>query len=219
MSKIHERIIRMNIGKRVKQILITMICLLVVGGGVSAILLRTQIGEIVTTVQKWDAEEENKTEKYIGNREEQDGEKFTQWFENDYKDEFDDIDNFVCITEPSLVAKISVGIIGLLGVLLAIEYWILVAAWLYQQAIQANMNGLLWFLLGIGGNLTTVVVFLVVRSILREKCPSCGKWQKEATFCRECGSSISQVCPNCGQICRDTDKFCGSCGGNLEGKK
>ncbi len=214
MCKIHERILRMNIGKRLKQIIIAGLCVLLIGGGVSAVLLRTQIGEVVATAQKWERHKENRGEQF--------GEKFNPWFEYDDVGEYDnidDIEDFVQLSKPPLAAKVSLGITGLFGMLLAIAYWILVAAWLYQKAIQADMNGLLWFLLGIGGNFGTVVVFLVVRSILRVKCPSCGKWQKESTFCKVCGSSISHVCPDCGQMCRNTDKYCGSCGRKLEDQK
>ena len=219
MSKIHERIMRMNTGKHLKQIIIAVLCVLLIGGGLSAVMLRTQIGEVVTTVQKWDDEEGDKSEKHKDTREEQDGEKFNSQFENDYEGEFDDIDYFDHITEPSPAAKVVVGLTGLLGTLLTIAYWILVAAWLYQRAIQADMNGLLWFLLGIGGNLGAGVVFLVIRGIFRENCPSCGKWQKESIFCRRCGAAVSQVCSDCGQTCRNTDKFCGSCGRKLKDEK
>ena len=63
MSKIHERIMRMNTGKHLKQIIIAVLCVLLIGGGLSAVMLRTQIGEVVTTVQKWDDEEGDKSEK------------------------------------------------------------------------------------------------------------------------------------------------------------
>ena len=68
MSKIHERIMRMNTGKHLKQIIIAVLCVLLIGGGLSAVMLRTQIGEVVTTVQKWDDEEGDKSEKHKDTR-------------------------------------------------------------------------------------------------------------------------------------------------------
>ena len=72
-------------GKHLKQIIIAVLCVLLIGGGLSAVMLRTQIGEVVTTVQKWDDEEGDKSEKHKDTREEQDGEKFNSQFENDYE--------------------------------------------------------------------------------------------------------------------------------------
>ncbi len=214
MGKIHEKIMRMNTGKRLKQIIFVALCVLLIGGGLSAITLRTQIGEVITAVQKWDDQEESG--KDMG--EELDIEKLRLQLENDDEGELDDIENFVHMTEPSLAAEVVVGVTGLLCTVLIIAYWILIAAWLYQRAIQADMNGLLWFLLGIIGNLGTVVLFVVIRDIFREKCPSCQKWQKKSTFCTKCGASVSRVCSYCGQTCSKSDHFCGSCGKKLEDK-
>ena len=108
---------------------------------------------------------------------------------------------------------------SLLCELLAVTFWLLIAAWLYQAAVLSGMNGLLWALLGLGGNVFAVVMFLLIRSFARKKCSSCGRWQKKGSFCRACGVKLKKTCPTCGTECEADDVFCASCGSSLKDKK
>ena len=47
--------------------------------------------------------------------------------------------------------------------------WLLLAAWLYQEAESMRMNGTLWALLGLIGFVVTALVFVVVRSFWRRR--------------------------------------------------
>lgn len=60
MNKIREKVIQTNFTKVLKKLMIVALCVAVLGGGVSAFLLRTQIGEAVTYVQQ---EEKSRNEK------------------------------------------------------------------------------------------------------------------------------------------------------------
>lgn len=74
-------------------------------------------------------------------------------------------------------------------------WWILAPAWLYQAAKRAQMNTLLWPLLGLLWSLWELLLFLTVRGILRQRCSSCGAWQRKAVFCRTCGAKLHVTCP------------------------
>lgn len=53
----------------------------------------------------------------------------------------------------------------------------------------SEMNGLLWLLAGLGGNLFAAVLFILVRSYIRRKCSVCGHYvSKNANYCTECGA-------------------------------
>lgn len=123
------------------------------------------------------------------------------------------------ISAPSMAAKISMGFTWVLGFWMVISFCILVAAWLYKAATQSGMNGLLWGVLGLGGNLFVVVVFLVVRSYTRKKCHACGRWQKDAGFCMACGAQMTRTCPECGAECGMEDMYCTKCGKALKNDK
>ena len=63
MAKMTEMIMRTNFGKKLKQMVILSVCVFVLGGGASALLLRTQIGEAVSQAQTW---EQTDWEEYSG---------------------------------------------------------------------------------------------------------------------------------------------------------
>lgn len=63
-------------------------------------------------------------------------------------------------------------------------FWLLIAAWLYQAAVLSKMHRLIWFFLGLCGNLAAVVVFLLLRSLIRKKCDACENYQMmKAQYC------------------------------------
>lgn len=55
------------------------------------------------------------------------------------------------------------------------------------------------------------------QTIQTTRCPSCGKQVPLAKFCLECGASMGQVCPNCGQAVPSnlSGKFCPHCGSKI----
>lgn len=121
------------------------------------------------------------------------------------------------ISAASLGARTALVVSGLFGVLLGCAYWLLVAAWLYQQAERVEMSGILWFVLALVGNLAAVLAFNIARGVLRVQCGSCGGWtRKGSTYCSRCGCSLSHSCPSCGAALRQEDDFCSRCGEKIE---
>lgn len=113
----------------------------------------------------------------------------------------------------SLGTRTLLLVVGLVLLAIAAGYWLLVAGWLYQQAVRSNMNGVLWLLLGLVGNLAAVVLFFLYRHLLFVNCDDCGGWSpKHAGYCRHCGAALGRHCPVCGEAMGRNDHYCSHCG-------
>lgn len=276
MSKIHEKIMKTNFAKQLKRLIITAVCVMLIGGGISAVMLRQQIGEVVSNINQWEQlkesgtqnnvnEEqntENKTQDNVNEEQSTDNENQQQSGENEdqndegkkqdnenekqsrkdkrrygeyddenrnwdgesgyhyerkgyYRGEHDFFENMI-VTTPTTEAFIAVGITIFSGFVFLLLFWILIAAWLYQAAVRSGMNGLLWLAAGLIGNVCAAVAFLLIRSFIRIKCPSCGAaLPKKNEHCPRCGKAIREKCENCGEICAAGDQFCRACGKKL----
>lgn len=228
MKKIQKKILTANFGRLLKRWIIAVLCVVLLGGGVSAALLAPQLRETAVAVQtvrqqrdQWEHDapgdgdnlEDSGEQSREGNGEhdqKKDGEH--DWEE--HRDHYD-VEDFLRagVSRPSIAAFLSMGITALLCGLLALCFWLLVAAWLYQAAALSGMNGPLWGVLGLLGNVFAAALFTIVRSFLRKKCPACTAWQdKTATYCVACGSALREKCLNCGAECPVDARFCPVCG-------
>lgn len=212
MNKLHEKIKNAHYGKILKWWLILGIIAALVGGGLSAILLRPQIQEVVSAVRTAEQGEEQSKD---GKTEEGKTEEMQLDEKQNRKEERHFLKK-LSVSEPSRAAKAVVAVTGVAALGFGAFYWLLIAAWLYSAAEHARMHGALWGLLGLGGNLFAAALFLVVRSLLRSRCPDCGVWQKHAAYCRDCGAEMEATCKNCGAKCEKQDSFCPVCGGKLD---
>lgn len=213
MTKLKNKILRMNFAKFFRRFVIATLLAVLVGGIATGIAFRTQISEAVTYVRSVKAEGQK------------DGAENHEWLENLHGHEHggaaweSHIPHFSrdLLTKPTKGAKIVLGVFGLLCVAAFGIYWLTVAAWLYQSAEKAGLHGLLWFLLALGSNLFAVILFLLIRSFLREKCAGCGKWQnRKNKFCVSCGAAMLTVCPGCETVCKTKDAYCSGCGRKLQ---
>lgn len=202
-----EKIMNANFKQLLKRWVIAALCVVLLGGGLSLVLLRPQISEAITAGREIHQQIE---ERHDTNDYEADGKHHGDWHDRiDFPERK--------ISEPSTAAKVSVGITGALCVLFAVAFWLLIAAWLYQSAVLAGMNGLLWGVLGLCGNLFTMVLFWIIRAFTRQKCSSCGRWMdKGLSFCRNCGTKMQAVCPSCGAENPCGSHFCSSCGQKMD---
>ncbi len=104
--------------------------------------------------------------------------------------------------------------------------WIFVIVWVYRDAERRGMNGILWALLVLIGNIIGLLIYLIVRSDgipalkaehTTQACPSC---QKEVdasfVFCPYCAARIHAVCPECGKATEEGWKACPHCGKKLK---
>ena len=120
------------------------------------------------------------------------------------------------ITEPGTAVKISTGFITLSAAIIFFLIYLNIILWIYQAATKARMYPLLWVFLAIWGHIFTLILFGIVRSIIRKKCPSCLSYVKtKEAFCSECGHSFVVKCKNWGNYCNKEDKYCHNCGTEL----
>lgn len=74
------------------------------------------------------------------------------------------------ITEPGTAVKISTGFITLSAAIIFFLIYLNIILWIYQAATKARMYPLLWVFLAIWGHIFTLILFVIVRSIIRKKC-------------------------------------------------
>lgn len=198
-----------SFGRLLKRWIIAALCVALLGGGISTVLLAPQIRETISVVQTIHQQKDQWKHDDPGDNHDR---------EEGHRDRFDAEDVFRAgVTRPSAVAVVSMSVTALLCGLLALAFWLLVAAWLYQAAALSAMSGSLWGVLGPLGNVFAVVFFVIVRSFLGRRCPACGRWQnREATYCSACGNAMGRKCPDCGAGCPTDARFCSACGARLE---
>ncbi len=102
---------------------------------------------------------------------------------------------------------------------------IAVIIWVYRDAEQRGMNGVLWALLVFVGNLVGLLIYLIVRTngvsqqvttTSSQPCPQCAKPVSQGyAFCPHCGMQIEAVCPNCKKSVNSEWQVCPYCGKKL----
>lgn len=239
MSKIHEKIMQANFAKRLVKLILLMVCVTVLGGGLSVALLAPQIREAADSAHRWEQDRESRDEsddRSYGRRDDEESRSDEDRWQNneDWQDddsrprngreendheEYDFFDH-TTITGQATAALFTVGITGLIDFVLLFLIWLSVAAWLYQAAVQSGMNGLFWLAAGLAGNVFAAILFLLVRSFIRVRCPSCGSYQQIKTrYCSKCGGALHTTCADCGTSCDAGDIFCNACGKELQKKE
>jgi hypothetical protein len=108
--------------------------------------------------------------------------------------------------------------------LIMLILWIMVIAWVYRDAERRGMNGLLWALLVLIGNLIGLIIYLIIRSETRARpsrdsevtCPACQKTvRSNFAFCPNCGKMLKPQCPKCQSEIQEGWKVCPHCGAKI----
>ena len=214
MSKLQASIMNMNFKKTAKRFIILSLIIVILGGVLTGFMFRTQINEAITYHQAYEDNSDSGLQK--------DYEENNRYYSENRGDherghDYENADFFESglFTKPSVGAEIVFGVYAGLCALLALAYWLLIAAWLYQAAAKASMSRTLWAILGLFFNLLAVIAFLVVRS-LQAVCPGCGTYQKAAEYCRACGAAMKRKCAGCGALADTKDVYCSRCGKALK---
>lgn len=221
MNKLQARIMNMHFEKTAKRFVVLALLIVILGGVLTGVMFRTQINEAVTHYQTYENDNGNGSQKDYG--------KNNRYSENGYNEnrgdrerghDYEKADFFESglFTKPSVGAEIVLGVYAGLCLLIALAYWLLIAAWLYQAAAKASMAELLWAALGFFFNIFAVIAFVIVRS-LQPVCPGCGVRQKAAAYCRTCGTAMKRKCPGCGASADAEDAYCSHCGKALKNDK
>ena len=220
MNKLQRKILSTDFGKFAKRFIIIAVIIVLAGTLISGLMLRPQIEEAASLART--QQTESNVQDQQGNRNESDRQSMAGSFNGNQRG-VEGGKNFRShgahfafrsVSEPSLGAKISLGVFAILCILIAAVYWLAVAAWLYKRSSLAGMNVALWTILGLIGNVAAVAVFLILRGRMA-KCPACGKHQYGGAFCRYCGTAMELQCPNCGAKVSSRDLYCVNCGAKL----
>jgi len=113
--------------------------------------------------------------------------------------------------------------------------WIVVIVWVYRDAERRGMNGVLWALLVLIGNIIGLLIYLIIRSdnlpAPRDDtestsgldsqatitCPNCQKpVGRDSAFCPLCGTRLQKVCPGCGKPVEENWVSCPLCGEKIK---
>jgi|GEM_PF-5783789 len=116
----------------------------------------------------------------------------------------------------------SISIIPLLLTLL----WFVIVVWVYKDAENNGMSGLLWGLLVLVGNIVGLLVYLIFRSMTSTgalqpspapHCPNCHRpVQYDFNVCPNCGTDLNKQCPNCQKNVEANWNVCPYCGTNVK---
>lgn len=208
MKKLQEKIMTLRFRRAAKLWVILALALALIGGGACAALLAPQIGEAVAYARTADEQESAQAAVEVGQATDgEHGGELRRFAEKEHRD-WENIP----FTEPSTAAKAAVGVTGLLALVLGAGYWLACAAWVWRAAVRSGMNGTMWLVLALVGNLAAVVLFWAVRSVLRTKCPQCGTWQRKGHYCASCGAELVHYCPTCKSRISVQDLYCRHCG-------
>lgn len=212
MTKLQTKIMSMDFKKTAKRFILLSLVIVLLGGILTGFMFRTQISEAVTWHQTYESNRGSEDVRY-------DGEHYYGDREREHEREYEGPDFFESgqFTRPTVGAIATfITYVSLCG-LLALAYWLLIMAWLYQAASKADMNRTLWTILGLFFNLAAVIAFLIARS-QQTVCPSCGAYQKSGVFCRACGASLQMKCGECGTVVDGKAAYCPHCGKPLKDK-
>lgn len=85
---------------------------------------------------------------------------------------------------------------------------ILLAIWVYRDAEERDMNGVLWLLVVLLTNIIGLIIYLVVRA----------DHPKGGTKPARQGQPQGPFCPSCGDRLTEGDRFCSNCGHDVTGE-
>ncbi|MGC4020193.1 MAG: zinc ribbon domain-containing protein [Muricomes sp.] len=220
MNKLQTKIMNMDFKKAARRFILLSLAVILLGGALTGFMFRTQIGEAASYHQNYENGRENEawkdnSEEWKDNSEDarHDGENYGEPEERERGHERGEADFFETgqFTMPTVGEILVFATYVSLCALITLTYWLLVMVWLYQAASKADMNKLLWTLLGLFFNFLAVIAFLIVRS-RQMFCSNCGIYQKSGIFCRACGAPLQIKCAECGALVDRKDTYCSHCG-------
>ena len=108
---------------------------------------------------------------------------------------------------------------GMIGMVLAVWYWLLCMIWAYRKSYRMGVNSALWVLAALFFNLATIAV-LYLYAIMKGTCDICGRIRTaDGKYCDRCGKLLKKECPDCGQTVDVKASYCMNCGKKLSENK
>ncbi len=91
-------------------------------------------------------------------------------------------------------------------------YWVLLALYIYQNALKSKLNPYLWGGITLITNIAGVVIYLIYKQN-QKTCFQCGALQsKNHIYCVHCGTKLNETCNQCGSVINEQDHYCARCG-------
>ena len=118
---------------------------------------------------------------------------------------------------PSTLVEVTSEILAICALILFTLYWISFSIYLYKKAEEADIIPLLWLFLALYMNIFALFAFLIVRSVIRQRCPECRHYvKKNDIYCKHCGKEVKRKCNECGEYVDFGARYCPKCGNNLD---
>lgn len=105
---------------------------------------------------------------------------------------------------------------GIIGIGLAVWYWLLCMVWAYRKSNRMGLNCTVWVLATFFFNLAAIAI-LYAYALWKGTCTECGRIRTGSSkYCDRCGKSFVKECPDCGQAVDRMANYCSNCGKKLE---
>ncbi|MDP4133427.1 MAG: zinc ribbon domain-containing protein, partial [Bacillota bacterium] len=103
-------------------------------------------------------------------------------------------------------------IIAAAAMLFFMLYWVIIALWIYANALKAKLNASIWGITALFTNLAGLFVYLIYKQG-NQVCYKCGAIQNKTNkYCTFCGTKINKCCEKCNTVINDKDFYCKNCG-------
>ena len=91
-------------------------------------------------------------------------------------------------------------------------YWVLLALYIYQNALKSKLNPYLWGGITLITNIAGVITYMIYKQN-QKTCFKCGASQdKSHIHCTYCGTKLNETFHTCGSVLNRNDKYCAKCG-------
>lgn len=213
LKKWKQRAIQMNFKKAIL-IFVAVSVLLVLG--FSAALY----GNFKGRMERWESVTKTRREYQIGEKEDEyDRHKdfFGENYGKEHSDrkvemEFEQIwkESYLSIGDIALIAGCAI-----IGIGIAIWYWLLCMAWAYRKSKRMGVGSAVWILAAFFFHLAAIAI-LYFYAALKGTCEQCGRIRPGGSkYCDRCGKPFAKECPDCGQAVDIKAGYCGNCGKKL----
>ena len=98
-------------------------------------------------------------------------------------------------------------------------YWVLLALYIYQNALKSKLNPYLWGGITLLTNVAGAIIYFIYKQN-QKICFKCETSQsKNNIYCINCGTKLSETCKKCGSTINTNDKYCARCGEKQNNKE
>ncbi len=107
--------------------------------------------------------------------------------------------------------------IGLaIAIFLFMIYWVLLALYVYQDALKSKLSPYLWGGITLITNIAGLIVYIIYKKN-NKICFKCGAVQNQRNiYCTYCGTKLDKTCSKCGATIFDKDEYCSKCGEKIK---